>query len=180
MIRIISGEAKGRKIQVPQEAETRPTTDRVREAIFNSLYQLAEPPIPQDCKVLDLFAGSGALGIEALSRGASSATFIDHDKDAIKTVHSNLSQLDFRQRAEIIRFDALEYLKTPDLTYDLVFLDPPFAFEAWSDLLKFMENYKILVIGSNREIEVSDETWEVIKQDKYSSTYIKVCVNRKK
>lgn len=179
MIRIISGAAKGRNIDVPKEAKTRPTTDRVREAMFNSLYKLGDPPVPQDSKVLDLFAGSGALGIEALSRGASSATFVDHDSDAIKTVHSNLSQLGLRDSAEIIRFDAMSYLKTLDLSHDLVFLDPPFAFDNWTELLKLLENCKILVIGSDREIEVPDETWEIVKAAKYSSTYIKICINIK-
>lgn len=184
MIRIISGEVKGRKIQVPKEAKTRPTTDRAREAIFNSLYKLGEVPVPQDCRVLDLFAGSGALGIEALSRGASFVTFVDHSMDAIKTIHSNLSELGLRDSAELVRFDAMTYLKTPDLetpdmSYDLALLDPPFAFTDWADLLKLVENCKIIVIGSDREIEVLEGTWKVVKIGKYSSTYIKVCINIK-
>ena len=175
MIRIIAGDLKGRNIEVPKKAETRPTTDRVREAIFNSLYSLGAPT---DCKVLDLFAGSGALGTEALSRGATFVTFVDHSKDAIKTIHSNLNQFQYRDKVELIRFDALKYLESLEasnnLAYDLVFLDPPFAFDDWDNLLRLLENSKILVIGSDREIEVDLEKWEVVKTGKYSSTYIKV------
>ncbi len=177
MIRIIAGEAKGRKIKVPTEADTRPTTDRAREAIFNSIYQLDEAP--KDCRVLDLFAGSGALGIEALSRGANHATFVDHSKDAIKTVHSNLNGLGFREKAELVRFDALKYLKTPDLniadSFDIIFLDPPFALPNWQELLELVVGANVIVIGASHEIEVDGSKWETIKAAKHASTYIKVC-----
>ena len=177
MIRIVAGAAKGRKIKVPENAKVRPTTDRAREAVFNSLYSLGAP---ENQRVLDLFAGSGAMGLESLSRGADFVTFVDYSKDSIKTVHENLNTLEFTERAELVRFDSLTYLKTeyPKQSYDLVFLDPPFAFTEWDSMLNLLKESSILVIESNREIETDKNLWKVAKSAKYSSTYIKVCIRK--
>jgi 16S rRNA (guanine(966)-N(2))-methyltransferase RsmD len=114
-MRIIAGAYKGRRITAPPGA--RPTADRVREALFSILGERVV-----DANVLDLFAGSGALGIEALSRGAAHATFVDSDARAVAAVRANLPEAE----AAVMRRDAAVFLRTTDDQYDLVFLDPPY------------------------------------------------------
>jgi 16S rRNA (guanine966-N2)-methyltransferase len=121
-VRVIAGEYRGRRLTAPPGAATRPTSDRVREALFSILG--ARVP---GARVLDLFAGSGALGLEALSRGAASATFVDDAPAAIRAVNANLAAL--RATAEVRRGDALGFLgaaSSAAAQYDLVFLDPPY------------------------------------------------------
>jgi 16S rRNA (guanine(966)-N(2))-methyltransferase RsmD len=121
-MRVIAGEWRGRPLKAPPGAATRPTSDRVREALFSIL--AARVP---GARVLDLFAGSGALGIEALSRGARSATFVDDAPAAIRAIAANLEAL--HAHAEIRKIDVLRFLgaaREGDEQYDLVFLDPPY------------------------------------------------------
>jgi 16S rRNA (guanine966-N2)-methyltransferase len=115
-VRIIAGAYKGRRIAAPKSA--RPTSDRVREALFSILGARVE-----GARVLDLFAGSGALGIEALSRGATHATFVDDDRGAIRRVEANLPE---PERADLVARDAVAFLRSAREQYDLVFLDPPY------------------------------------------------------
>ena len=125
-MRIVAGTLKGRVISAPEGQGTRPTTDRVREALFSSLYSLRGGF--EDAIVLDAFAGSGALGIEALSRGARFAAFVERDSSAAKIVERNVRACGLNaSRATVIRRDALKGL--PPVTtdaFDLVFLDPPY------------------------------------------------------
>jgi 16S rRNA (guanine966-N2)-methyltransferase len=121
-MRVIAGTHRGRTLKAPPGESTRPTSDRVREALFSILGDRV-----RDARVLDLFAGSGALGLEALSRGASAATFVDDDPKAIAAVKANLETL--KAVAEVRRGDALRFLTGASKTgaqYDLVFLDPPY------------------------------------------------------
>jgi 16S rRNA (guanine966-N2)-methyltransferase len=125
-MRVIAGSFGGLTLRAPKGAETRPTSDRVREALFSMLTAL-DPPAITDARVLDLFAGSGALGIEALSRGADSVVFVDDAPAAITAVQANLATV--RREAEVVRRPALAYLAaatTAGHEYDLVFLDPPY------------------------------------------------------
>lgn len=119
-MRIISGCRKGHKLKAPEGLDTRPTTDRVKESIFN-LIQFCRPEA-----VLDLFAGSGALGIEALSRGAERAVLIDSDRKAIALIQENLKDARLDTFATVRMTDALSYLDTCGQTFDLIFLDPPY------------------------------------------------------
>lgn len=122
-MRVIAGSRKGHKLVAPRGLETRPTSDRVRENIFNLV-----GPV-DDAKVLDLFAGSGALGIEALSRGAASAVFVEHDADAVRTIEQNLDRLRLTG-ARIVRADVVRTLAqeaTSGAKYDLVLIDPPYG-----------------------------------------------------
>ena len=122
-MRIIAGTAKGRVLQAPRNpAAVRPTADRVRESLFNLLGQWMD-----DLTVLDLFAGTGALGLEALSRGARRAVFVDRD---LKTARANAVALGFGDRAAFIERPVVEALKKLDEKFDLVFSDPPYADEA--------------------------------------------------
>lgn len=121
-LRVIAGEAKGRRLKTPPGLDTRPTADRVRQTLFDILGDVS------GAQVLDLFAGSGALGIEALSRGAAAATFVENDPAALAVVRDNLSACGFAGRAKVVRADAEEFLRrrTASAPYDLAFLDPPY------------------------------------------------------
>jgi 16S rRNA (guanine966-N2)-methyltransferase len=121
-VRIVAGAYKGRRIEAPRGRSTRPTSDRVREALFSVLGASV-----QGARVLDLYAGSGALGIEALSRGAASAVFVDHSEQAIEAIRANLEALGIE--AAVHRMQARAALRPPPTAaaaYDLVFLDPPY------------------------------------------------------
>lgn len=124
-MRVIAGELGGRRLHAPRGRTTRPTSDRVREALFSMLGELA------GARVLDLFAGSGALGIEALSRGAASTVFVERDAAALRALRANLDALALAPpRAEVRPADALAALESAhgrQETYDLVFIDPPYS-----------------------------------------------------
>jgi len=119
-VRVVAGEFKGRPLRAPRGSKTRPTADRVREALFSMLGDV------RGARVLDLFAGSGALGIEALSRGAESAVFVDSERAAAEAVRANLTALG--ERGEVAGRDALDYLRSVagERRFDLVFCDPPY------------------------------------------------------
>jgi 16S rRNA (guanine966-N2)-methyltransferase len=117
-VRVVAGEFKGRRLAAPRGARTRPTADRVREALFSMLGDVA------GARVLDLYAGSGALGIEALSRGAASAVFVERDAQAIAAIERNLEPLDVD--ASVERADAVRWLGRAEGRFDLVFCDPPY------------------------------------------------------
>ncbi|MDB2674108.1 16S rRNA (guanine(966)-N(2))-methyltransferase RsmD [Akkermansiaceae bacterium] len=119
-MRIIAGSAKGHPLKVPREV-SRPTTDRVRESVFGILTAV----IP-DARVLDLYAGSGALGIEALSRGAASCTFVEQNRGACRVVEENLKKTGCRN-GRVIQRDVAAFLRGEKTTYDLIFADPPYA-----------------------------------------------------
>jgi 16S rRNA (guanine966-N2)-methyltransferase len=122
-MRIVAGSRKGARIFAPKGRETRPTGDRVREAAFNLL-----GPAAEDATVLDLFAGSGAMGLEALSRGAAHATFVESDREACRTINRNLDKLGL-DNATVLCQDALTALRNDARTssrYDLVLVDPPY------------------------------------------------------
>jgi 16S rRNA (guanine966-N2)-methyltransferase len=125
VLRIIGGAWRGRRLRFPAQADIRPTPDRVRETLFNWLATRV-----QGARCLDLFAGSGALGLEALSRGASQVTFVERDATAAREVRARLEEWG-AVGARVEQADAVRFLNGPAETFDIVFLDPPFA----SDLL---------------------------------------------
>ena len=120
-MRIIAGTHRGHRIAAPKGRETRPTSDRVRESAFNLI-----GPV-DDADVLDLFAGSGAMGLEALSRGAASATFVESDRDACRTINANLDKL--KLNATVLCQDVLRAVSVERRTYDLVLCDPPYDYD---------------------------------------------------
>ncbi len=131
-MRVIAGVAKGRRLKAPRGATTRPMTDRVREALFSSLGALVE-----GARVLDLYAGSGSLGIEALSRGAGSAVFVESDRTAQAALADNLAATGLD--GEVVGGDVADYLKGAAGPFDLAFVDPPFALSLAS-LQKVLED----------------------------------------
>lgn len=122
-MRVIAGRYRGRRLKVPPGVRTRPTADRVREALFSILGHV------EDLQAVDLFAGSGALGIEALSRGAESATFVEGSHGAVGILKFNLAALGIVEGAEVFEWDVLRWLETVGgtLGFDLVFVDPPYS-----------------------------------------------------
>ena len=120
-MRVITGTARGRRLKELEGMETRPTTDRVKEGLFSALQFDIEGR-----RVLDLFAGTGQLGIECLSRGAVSAVFVDRRADAVKLIRENLKVTELTDRAKVISGDSMEYLKGLREKFDLIFLDPPY------------------------------------------------------
>ena len=120
-MRIIAGTHRGHRIAAPKGRDTRPTSDRVRENAFNLI-----GPV-DDADVLDLFAGSGAMGLEALSRGAASATFVDSDREACHTINANLDKL--KLHATVLCQDASRFVAADRRSYDLVLCDPPYSYD---------------------------------------------------
>ena len=141
-MRVISGKAKGVSLKTPDGLKTRPTTDRVKEALF-SIIQFDVP----GKRVLDLFGGTGQLGIEALSRGAKSAVLIDAGDKACKLIRENLHRCKMDNNAQIIRADYLQYLQTCRDKFGLIFLDPPYAEVFLENALKKITEIDILESG---------------------------------
>ena len=165
-MRVVAGTAKGRKLQAPAHGEVRPTSDRVREAMFDVL---ASMDAIDGATVVDLFAGTGALGIEALSRGASSAVLVDQDRAALDAVKVNLVTTGLYARATVVQADVLGWLGTA-APADLAFVDPPYAFDAWWELAARLDA-GLVVVESDREVDL-DEDWKVLKRKHYGGTVV--------
>ena len=169
-MRIVAGTAGGRKLVVPQGETTRPTSERVREAIFNSLYSL---DAIDGADVLDLFAGSGALGLEALSRGAAHATLVETDRNALNAIYDNVEALGFDSETRVVPGEGLSYLGRAD-GHDLVLLDPPYGFDEWDTLIAGISKAlagAVVVIESDREVVMHD-SWEIHRVKRYGSTVV--------
>ena len=141
-MRVITGKARGVQLKTPDGLLTRPTTDRVKEALF-SIIQFDIPA----AKVLDLFGGTGQLGIEALSREAKSAVFVDAREDACRLIRENLRRTRLEQSAKVVRADYLDYLKRCKEQFDIIFLDPPYAEVFLENALKCIAEIDILQTG---------------------------------
>lgn len=172
-MRIVRGSLGGRVLRAPPGADTRPTSEKVREAIFNIL------PSVEGNYVLDLFAGSGALGIEALSRGAAHATFVDQGKAALTCVRANLRELGLESRATVLSGDAVGHAarQVPPQPWHLVFIDPPYR----SDLavrsataLANLADDAMIVIEHDRRNAPPDEVGSLLRTDqrRYGDTIV--------
>ena len=138
-MRVITGSARGRRLKELEGMETRPTTDRVKEGMFNVLQFDIEGR-----RVLDLFAGTGQLGIECLSRGAVSAVFVDRRADAVKLIRENLKVTELTDKARVISGDSMEYLKGVKEKFDVILLDPPYEAGLLEPALLTVEKFDIL------------------------------------
>ena len=141
-MRVITGSARGVVLKTPEGMQTRPTTDRVKEALFSIIHF----DIP-GAAVLDLFGGTGQLGIEALSRGAKSATFVDQSNAACSLIRENLRRTKLEQQGKVVRSDYLEYLSRCREKYDIILLDPPYAEVFLENALKRIAEIDILQSG---------------------------------
>jgi len=157
-MRVITGKARGVQLKTPEGMQTRPTADRVKEALF-SIIQFELP----GASVLDLFGGTGQLGIEALSRGAKSAVFVDASEKACALIRENLNRTKLQQEGKVIRSDYLDYLKRSRDKFDIIFLDPPYAEVFLENALKCITEIDILqtngIIVTERPLG-KDLPWE--------------------
>lgn len=141
-MRVITGTARGIQLKTPEGMNTRPTADRVKEALFSIIqFEIA------GARVLDLFGGTGQLGIEALSRGASEAVFVDHGEDACRIIRENLRRTDFTGKARVIRADYMDYLNRCSEKFGIIFLDPPYAEVFLENALERITEIDILQSG---------------------------------
>lgn len=141
-MRVITGSARGAKLKTLEGLATRPTSDRVKEAIFNIIQFGIEGR-----RVLDLFGGSGQLAIEALSRGAEYAVIVDESREAVNVIKDNLKKVRFDQNAAVFQMDYLRYLSACRETFDIIFLDPPYAEKMLENALQKISEIDILSEG---------------------------------
>lgn len=167
-MRIVAGTARGRGVKTPEGDDVRPTSDRAREAICNSLFSHG---LIDAAVVVDLFAGSGALGLELLSRGAAHVSFVDNSRRSIETVRENLDALGFADRARVVTGDSLAFAASSG-PFDLALLDPPYAFDDWAALLDQLDA-RAIVIESNRSFDLGP-AWRILKQKRYAGTVVTI------
>ena len=141
-MRVITGKARGVSLKTPEGMQTRPTTDRVKEAMFSIIHF----DVP-GAKVLDLFGGTGQLGIEALSRGAESAVFVDSREESCKLIRENLTRTKLQPQGKVVRADYLEYIRRCREKFDIILLDPPYAEVFLENALKTIVEIDILQSG---------------------------------
>jgi len=166
VIRVVSGEFGGRKLVVPDGMATRPTTDKVRQAVFNSLDSAG---MIDDAAVADLFAGSGALGIEALSRGAATCVFVERDRAALQALRANIAALGLAARTTVVTSDVPAWV--PALRgIDLALVDPPYEFDGWDRLLGALQ-VPYVVAEAGQAIEPPDG-WDLVKARRYGRTWV--------
>lgn len=179
-MRIITGLAKGKKLLTPQGMLTRPTTDRIKESIFNIVQFDIEGR-----RVLDMFCGSGQMGLEALSRGALSCTFVDINRSARAAVDANIESVGFIQQCKVSGADALSFVKKyQGAPFDLIFLDPPYDTQLLEQTVSAICTFDILSVGGiivcegTRESTISppDAPYEIAKEYNYGKTKITTVV----
>jgi 16S rRNA (guanine966-N2)-methyltransferase len=168
-MRVVAGSARGRALVAPPGDTTRPTSDRVREAIFNALWSRGAL---DGAVAVDLFAGSGALGVEALSRGAAHVTFVDDDRAALRAVRRNLETCGVAERATVVGGRAERWLAglASGARFDLAFCDPPYAYEGWPILLQALPA-ALVVVESDGPVELP-AGWALERESRYGSTWV--------
>jgi 16S rRNA (guanine(966)-N(2))-methyltransferase RsmD len=176
-IRVIAGEAKGRRLKMVPGEGTRPITDRVKESLFNIL---GEDVI--DAHILDLFAGTGSVGIEALSRGAARAVFVENGPVALRTIHHNLQLTDFDEYARVIRANVFDFLNgEPSETFDYIHVAPPQYHNLWVDTLKLLDTHPAWAnpdglvcaqIDPKEYVEVKLQHFKLTDQRRYGTTLL--------
>ena len=181
-MRIITGRARGTKLVTLEGNNTRPTSERVKEAVFSMIQFDIEGR-----KVLDLFAGSGQMGLEALSRGALKATFVDNSKNAVAVIKQNVAKTHFESESQVVLANADDYLKRIKgrEKFDLVFIDPPYATGVQAKMLELLIDNELLkptstIICESGEEDIFEkdptlaEKFEIIKKAKYSISYVTI------
>jgi 16S rRNA (guanine966-N2)-methyltransferase len=171
-VRIVAGTARGRRIVAPEGRTTRPTLDRVRQAIFNAL---EARDFVRDAVVLDLFGGSGALGLEALSRGATSVTLVETDRAAVNVARDNAIGLDFGSQVRIIRSDVTRWLDGGGATAlqpTLVLADPPYEWSQWPQLFAALPASVACAVVETGGPLADIVGWEVLRAQRYGGTVV--------
>ncbi len=174
-MRVITGSAKGRKLITLEGEDIRPTAAKVKGAIFNSIQFDIEGR-----NILDMFAGAGQLGIEALSRGAAKAVFVDLSREAIKVINDNLEHCKLKDNASVFNGDGLSYIKTTREKFDIIFIDPPYrnglAQKALSLAVNVINDGGIIVCETDIKEELPETAgnYTIAKQDNYSKTKLTI------
>ena len=175
-MRVIAGKARRLNLKTPEGYDTRPTTDKIKETLFNIL-----GPYLADADFLDLFSGSGAIGIEALSRGAKYAAFVENDRAALECIRANLKFTKLDSQAEVYAMGALESINALEIkgkVFDIVFMDPPYNSNIELDILLALQNSNIIycdtivIIEASRQTDFSflkDTRFRQIKKKEYKS-----------
>lgn len=167
MLRITGGTNRSRLLETPDTSLTKPTMDKVRGAVFSALGEKTS-----NSEVLDLFAGSGSYGFEALSRGASHVTFVDKLSLAIKCIKKNGENLK-HENISIINEDVMSFINEETKKYDIVFIDPPYKLEVYSDIVKtlisreLIKDNGIIVLESERELDIDSKPFKEVRFYKY-------------
>jgi 16S rRNA (guanine966-N2)-methyltransferase len=165
-MRVVSGEARGRRLKAPKNQNlTRPMADKIKEAVFGSLASLGVQPV----RILDLYAGSGAVGIEALSRGGKWADFVDRNREACTTVRSNLESVGFTERGQVHQVPIEIFLERVTEPYDFIIVDPPYANANILEVLErishsaAVEDETIVILGHWPKLEVPERIGRMVK-----------------
>ena len=172
-MRVIAGSARSIRLVTPEGLDTRPTQDRIKETLFNMIqFEVS------DCVFVDLFAGSGGIGIEALSRGARKAYFVDNNATALSCIKENLNKTKLMDKAQIFSQDCLAFLNTLKERVDFIFMDPPYNNEHEKRALAILKDSKAVTDATTIIVEASLETdfdyveeygFEIIKQKRYKT-----------
>jgi 16S rRNA (guanine966-N2)-methyltransferase len=165
-MRVVAGTARGRRLAAPAGGLTRPTADKVRQAMFNALESAG---LVEGASVLDLFAGSGALGVEALSRGAARCTFVESDRAAVTVLRANLAVVDGAE-ASVVTTTVERYLAAHPAPASLILIDPPYAFDEWAALLGSVPG-DFVVAESDRALLLAPG-WEIVRCRVYGGTVV--------
>ena len=178
-MKVISGTLKGRIIKGYNIDGTRPTMDRVKESLFASINSYLK-----DSTVLDLFAGSGNLGIEAISNGAKKCYFVDNNKICTKVIEENITNFNIKDKCTILNMDynkSLNYFKDNNIKFDLILVDPPYKYEIINDILLKIEKYNLLNNSGIIVLEYQSDTinivsnnYDLLKHKKYGDKYISI------
>ena len=167
MIRITGGINRSRLLETPNVSTTKPTMDKVRAGVFSAL-----GPAVEGANVLDLFAGSGSYGFEALSRGAARATFVDSSSVAVDIIKKNASKLN-QENVTIIQGDVLAFLEQNLQEFSIIFVDPPYKLDVYEDVVKtlirrnILSSNAIIVLESERELNIDESLFSKVKLYKY-------------
>jgi 16S rRNA (guanine(966)-N(2))-methyltransferase RsmD len=170
-MRVIGGRSRGRRLAAKLPSTVRPTSDRVRESIFDILGSQGGV---DGLRVVDLFCGSGAMGLEALSRGAASATFVDKDPLAIAAVQANLDSVGLAEEPTTLVRAALPGWLAGAPAFDLALCDPPYGYTGWTELLETLRAERVVLESDATEKIVVPEGWVVTRERRYGGTLVTV------
>ena len=174
-MRVISGKLKGRVLKGYNIEGTRPTMDRVKESLFASIQDYID-----DAIVLDLFAGSGNLGIEAISNGANICYFVDNNRECIKVINENINNFNINNQSVVLNKDYLKALNDFNIKFDIIFIDPPYKYNIKKELLDIILNNNLLndngiiVFEYSNDEEINNNNFRLLKSKKYGDKYISI------
>ncbi len=172
-MRIITGSARGRRLRTLEGSDVRPTTDKVKEAMFSAV----QFQIP-GAVVLDLFGGSGQLGIEALSRGAEKAVFVDKSKASVNVITENIETAEFTDRSRVVFMDSVDFLKSDRGMYDLAFLDPPYSKGILEQVLPLLESHMNeggrVICEHEEKLQLPEKIGSLVLKKKYKYGKIEI------